>query len=130
MEKKEPGVMASMSCMGYGYKVKVRVNGADVGVVGGKSESKRLLSPTHEMAAQMPPDMRKQFAVLKDGENRFEIEFRKTGGPNDRLTFEVFLEDPDPVFSVESSAKAAGKVDRTIDLAKPSPVKITDADIR
>ena len=122
-------VMATFSCMAYGYVVKVRVNGSDIGVTGGKSEGKRLFNADHSMASQMPADMRKQLAVLKEGANRFEIEFKKSGGANDSLTIELMLDDPDPVFSVASSKKAAGKVDRTIDLAKPVTTKVTDAEI-
>lgn len=40
---------AALSCMGYGYEVKVRINGTDLGLGGGKSESRRLLSPSDPM---------------------------------------------------------------------------------
>ena len=119
----------ALSCMGYGYEVKIRVNGTDIGVVGGKSESKRLFAADHEMAAQMPPDLRKKLAVLKDGPDRIEIEFRKTGGPTDSLTVEIMTEDIDPVFAVKSSARQSGKVDRAVDFSKPGKVLLTDADL-
>jgi len=126
----DAGLCVSLSSMGYGYTVGIQVNGADIGVKGGQSESKRLFSPTHEMASEMPPDMRKTLVVLKDGPNRFVIDFKKTGGENDRLTVEIFGDGADPLFTLASSALAAGKLDRTLDFAFGKAVSVGDADLK
>ena len=47
-----------LSCFGYGYKVKVVINGLLQQVKGGKSESLRLFNQDHELASQVPPDMK------------------------------------------------------------------------
>jgi len=60
---------------GYGYEVKIpRQRDRQSASSAGKSESKRLFAADHEMAAQMPPDLRKKLAFLKDGPDRIEIE--------------------------------------------------------
>ena len=120
---------AALSSMGYGYEVQVRINGIDIGVKGGRSESRRLLSPSDEMAAQLPAEMRAQHVVLKDGANRIEIRFTKKGDENDSLKVTIETDGPDPVFSLKSKTKAAGSVDRTIDL-ETGKVVLTDADVK
>ena len=120
---------AALSCMGYGYDVQVRVNGIDLGVKGGKSESKRLFSPADEMVPQIPAEMRKQLVVLKDGANRIEIRFTKKGDKNDSLEVTIHTDGPEPVFSLTSKTKAAGSIDRTIDLGAGTIV-LTDADLK
>ena len=104
---------AALSCMGYGYEVKVRINGSDMGLGGGKSESRRLLNPSDPMVAEIPPAMRATIVVLKDGPNRVEIEFRKTGGPNDNLEVMIYSDPMEPDFAFRSRAKPSGKVEAT-----------------
>lgn len=57
-EQKE--INASFSCMCYGFEVKLLVNGIDVGVKGGLSESKRLFNSDHPMASQATAEIRAQ----------------------------------------------------------------------
>lgn len=119
---------AALSLMAYGYEAKVRINGTDLGLTGGKSESRRLFSPSDPMVAEIPPAMRAQFVVLKDGPNRIEIEFRKAGGPNDNLELLVYADPMEPDFGFRSKSKSSGKVDVTLQFG--TPVSLADADVR
>ncbi len=102
--------------MGYGYTVKVTINGVDIGMKGGQSESKRLFNTDHPMASEATPEIRAQLFVLKSGENTLHLECSKTGGPDDRLTFEMYVGDSEaPLFSFVTS-DAQEKFDKTFSL--------------
>ena len=119
----EPELMAALSVMGYGYKVKVTVNGADVGVEGGKSENRRLFNKDHEMAAQATPAIRARNFVLQPGANDIAIEYTKLD-PKSADTLEIGLAMqgyPLPVLSVVSKTKTADKLSLKVNLAaKPA----------
>ena len=118
-----PEYMAVLAVMGYGYTVKVSINGADAGVKGGKSENRRLFNQDHEMAKQALPAIRAQNFVLKPGENRIAVEYTKTD-PKSSDTLEVKLElegYPEPVFLLQSKAKSSGKIEKQFVLQKPAP---------
>ncbi len=68
-------LMAVINVMAYGYEVSVSVNGIDIGIHGGKSESKRLMGENDPNSSRLPPDM-KNLACLKSGENELEIVHR------------------------------------------------------
>jgi hypothetical protein len=74
---REPELQVAFSVMGYGYSVKVLVNGADTGVQGGKSESKGLFTKGHAMMAKAPPNVRASHALLRAGANDIAIEYSK-----------------------------------------------------
>jgi hypothetical protein len=59
-------LMAAIDVMAYGYEVSVSINGIDIGVRGGKSESKRLFGVNHSMVSQLPEQM-KNLVCLKSG---------------------------------------------------------------
>jgi hypothetical protein len=69
-------VMAAIDVMAYGYEVTVLINGIDIGVQGGKSESKRLLGANHSMVSQLPEEL-KNLACLKSGENELKITYKR-----------------------------------------------------
>ena len=69
-------LMAVIDVMAYGYDVSVSINGLDIGIHGGKSESKRLLGEDDPMASRLPADM-KNLACLKSGENELEIVYKR-----------------------------------------------------
>ena len=112
----EPELMTALSVMGYGYKVKVTVNGADVGVEGGKSEGRRLFNKGHEMAAKAAPAVRAKNFVLVPGANEIVIEYAKTDVKStDPL--EITMEAPGypkPLLQLTSKGKPAGKVAVTV----------------
>lgn len=118
---------AALSCMAYGYEVKVRINGTDIGIKGGKSESRRLLSPSDEMVPELAPAMRAQTVVLEDGANRIEIEFKKVCGENDSMEVMVYVDPMEPDFAFRSRAKASWKVDRSFTFG--TAVTLSDADV-
>ncbi len=137
-EKKEATVSgkeeinAVISCMGYGYKVKVLVNGTDLGFKGGMSESKRLFDTNNEMANQAPPEMRKKLFVLVNGKNTISVEYKKEGSnPHDNVELTLEVEGyPAPLFKLESK-KPSGKVEKTIEIQGKAPadfktVTVTD----
>ena len=118
-----PEYMAALAVMGYGYTVKVSVNGADAGIKGGKSENRRLFNTDHEMAAMATPAIRAQNFVLKPGDNRIVVEYAKTDqNAGDTLEVRLDLEGyPVPVFHLQSKNKASGKVEQTFVLQQPAP---------
>ena len=69
-------LMAAMDVMAYGYEVAVRINGVDVGIQGGKSESKRLFGADDPMVAQLPAEM-KNLACLKSGTNEILVDYKR-----------------------------------------------------
>ncbi|OHD67471.1 MAG: hypothetical protein A2W19_03325 [Spirochaetes bacterium RBG_16_49_21] len=126
-EKKEPGVkqrndiMATLSCFAYGYKVSVKISGVATSIKGGKSESIRLFNKDHEMMQSASPEMRKLF-ILKSGENRIQVEFKKTGKAIDRLTLSLEIENyPAPVFLLYSAKKPEGKINKVVIIEKNVP---------
>lgn len=121
MSKNEE-INAVLSCMGYGYKVKVLVNGTDVGIKGGMSESKRLFDKNNEMAAQATPEIRMKNFVLVNGRNTISVEFKKEGSDqNDKIEITLEAENyPAPVFKMETK-KPSGKVEKTITIQSQAP---------
>jgi len=106
-------ITARIQCMGYGYQVKVLINGVDIGVKGGQSEGKGLFGRDHPMKSEATPDMQARLFVLKPGENAVHLEFKKTGGETDKLTFELFTDDPLEPSVTFSSTDPAGTFDKT-----------------
>ncbi len=115
-------IMAVLSCMGYGYKVKVLVNGADVGITGGKNENRRLFDKDNEMAAQAAPEIRKKNFMLVHGQNTVSIEFAREGaGKDDTLELSLEMENyPAPLFKMVTK-KPSGKVEKTITIQNTVP---------
>ena len=114
-------LMAVLSCFGYGYKVSVVINGVPTSIKGGKSESMRLFNQDNEMAKSAAPEMKKLF-ILKPGTNQIQIEFKKEGGANDKLTLSLELAAyPAPVFLLYSAKKPSGKVTASVILPKAIP---------
>jgi hypothetical protein len=107
-------IMAVLSCMGHGYKVKVLLNGADIGIVGGKSENKRLFDKDNEIAAQATPDIRKKNFTLVNGQNTISVEFTREGtGQDDKLDLSIEMENyPAPLFKMVTKMPC-GKVEKT-----------------
>ena len=118
-----PEYMAVLAVMGYGYTVKVSINGVDTGVKGGKSENRRLFNQDHEMAKQALPAIRAQNFVLKPGENRIAVEYAKTDQKSsDTLEIKLELEGyPAPIFHLQSKTKASGKIEKQFVVQKPAP---------
>jgi hypothetical protein len=69
-------LMGVINVMAYGYSVKVFINSVDIGIRGGKSESKRLFGTEHSMVSKLPEDM-KNLACLKAGENEIKVEYQR-----------------------------------------------------
>lgn len=132
-EKMSDESMAALSCFGYGYKLKVLVNGVDVGVAGGKSENRRLFAADSPTASQAPPEMRKKSFVLKKGENTISIEFTKqSDDKNDRMEISLEMDGyPAPLFFLQGRLKPSGKVEKSfvvsdVPPADFKPVFVTD----
>ena len=115
----EAELMTALSVMGYGYKVKVTVNGADVGIEGGKSENRRLFNKGHEMAAKASVSARARNFVLVPGKNDVAIEYTKIDPKgNDELEITLQAEGyPQPLLRVVNKTKASDKIVVSIDLA-------------
>jgi hypothetical protein len=128
----EPELNAVLSVMGYGHTVKVLVNGVDVGITGGRSQSMRLFNKGHPWSAKASPEMRARNFVLVPGANEFTIEFTREAKSNDRLTITVEAEGyPGPLLDLTNVGKASDKhvVKLQIEPKAPpgcKPVVITD----
>jgi hypothetical protein len=110
-----------LSCFGYGYKVKVAINGVATKVKGGQSETMQLFSRDSEMARQVPPEMKNLF-ILKPGENQIAVEYTRESTGNPGLTVSLEVEDyPAPVFLLFSKNQAAGKAEGKFALAPKAP---------
>jgi hypothetical protein len=119
----EPELMATLSVMGYGYKVKVMVNGADIGIEGGKSEGRRLFNMSHAMAAKATPAIRQKNFVLVPGANEFVLEYAKID-PKSSDQLEVTLEAegyPQPLLHLKNIKKTSDKTVARVHLAEKAP---------
>ena len=67
----------AIEVMAYGYNVVVLINGVDIGIRGGKSESKRLFGRDHSMISNLPEDM-KNLACLKMGANEIQVDYQRS----------------------------------------------------
>ena len=113
MAKKINAVLSSFS---YGYKVKVVINNLDVGITGGKSESKRLFFQGSSLALKAPAEMKKLFC-LKEGVNTVVVEFAKTStAAHDKVEVSLEIEGhEEPLFFLQDT-KASGKVEKKIEI--------------
>jgi len=122
-EAPEPELEAVLSVMGYGYSVKVLVNGVDTGVQGGKSESKRLFGKTHPMMAKAAPAVRARHFLLLPGANEIVVEYSKTDPKTgDRL--EITLEAdgyPKPLLQLVNRQKPSDKLNVSVHIEKTAP---------
>jgi hypothetical protein len=106
----EPELNAVLSVMGYGHSVKVLVNGVDVGVTGGKSQSMRLFNKGHPWSAKASPQMRARNFVLVPGENEIVIEFTREPASKDRLTITLEAEGyPGPLLDITNTGKGSDR---------------------
>jgi hypothetical protein len=106
----EPELSAALSVMGYGHAVKVLVNGVDVGITGGKSQSMRLFNKGHPWSAKASPQMRARNFVLVPGENEFVIEFTREPASKDRLTITLEAEGyPGPLLDITNTGKGSDR---------------------
>jgi len=71
-------LMAVINVMAYGYEASVSINGLDIGIAGGKSESMRLFGRDDPMVSQLPAEM-KNLACLKSGVNEVAITCKRVG---------------------------------------------------
>ena len=86
-------LMGAMDVMAYGYRVAVTINGVDLKVKGGKSESARLFGAEHSMASQLPEEM-KHLACLKEGANEIRVDYERLKEEDSTgLTIEIKSEE-------------------------------------
>ncbi len=91
-------MMAAITILAKGYEVNIVINGIDIGITGGKSESLKLFGETHSMVPVLPEDM-KQLVCIKKGQNMITVKFKCLfNASEDGLTIEVkakeqFLKD-------------------------------------
>ena len=87
----EKDLVGAIDVMAYGYNVVVLINGVDIGIRGGKSESKRLFGRDHSMMSKLPEDM-KNLACLKKGGNEIRVDYQglqDVDSPPSPLTVEL-----------------------------------------
>jgi len=69
-------IMGAIDVMAYGYNVRIFINGIDIGIRGGKSESARLFGKEHSMVPRLPEDM-KHLACLQAGQNEIKVDYQR-----------------------------------------------------
>ncbi len=109
-------ITISLNCMGYGYQVKASINGMDIGMKGGQSESKRFMGTDHPMRKEASPEMAAKYFILNPGANTFHMEFTKTGVPTDKLSLEIYKDEETQPFVQYESVEAGGTFDETMNL--------------
>jgi hypothetical protein len=67
---------AVLTVAAKGYEVNIKVNGTDIGVAGGKSESFKLFGKTSPSLPVLPADMQKQ-VCLEEGENSILVTYKR-----------------------------------------------------
>jgi hypothetical protein len=106
----EPELNAVLSVMGYGHVVKVLVNGIDVGISGGQSQSMRLFNKGHPWSAKASPQTRKRNFVLVPGENEFVVEFAQNPKSRDRLTVTLEVKGyPAPLLDISNTGRGSDR---------------------
>ena len=118
----EKDLIGAIEVMAYGYNVVVLINGVDIGIRGGKSESKRLFGRDHSMMSKLPEDM-KNLACLKKGGNEIRVDYQglqDVDSPPSPLTVELrseqqfgtdeclfhFREEPDENYESKSMTES------------------------
>jgi hypothetical protein len=106
----EPELNAVLSVTGDGNAVRVLVNGVDVGVTGGGSQSLRLFNKGHPFAAKASPQARARTFVLVPGENEFVIEFARGRNSKGRLTVTLEAQGyPRPLLDVSDTGRGSDR---------------------
>jgi hypothetical protein len=101
---------AVLAVTGDGYAVRVLVNGVDVGVTGGKSQSMRLFNKGHPYAAKASPQVRARNFVLVPGENEFVIEFSRARNSKGRLSVTLAAKGyPKPLLDVTDTGRGSDR---------------------
>jgi hypothetical protein len=108
---------------GYGYEVKVSINGTPIPIITGKGQQAcRLFSPDHPMKKQASPEQEYMF-ILREGDDTISVEFKKL--EDAQIPLEIKLEVPDrysmPLFHLKSSATTSAKIERTFRIEKKMP---------
>ena len=118
---------------GYGYEVRVAINGTAIPVIKGQGQqATRLFSIDHPMRESAPVEQQNIF-VLREGENTLLIEFRKVEDTD--VPLQVTLEVPDryakPLFHLKTVLHKSGKVEQKFFIEKTMPenfetIEVTD----
>ncbi len=127
---KDP-IMGFIDSFGYGYTVKVSINGTPIKVIKGKGQqATRLFSADHPMRKQASAEQMDLF-ILREGENSLVVEFQKLEDAQTPL--QVKLEIPDrysiPLFHLTSSTQKKGKVERKFEIKKKMPAKFKTIEV-
>ena len=106
----EPELNAVLSVTGHGHAVRVLVNGVDVGISGGQSQSMRLFNKGHPWSAKASPQKRARNFVLVPGENEFVVEFSQNPKSRDRLTVRLDVKGyPGPLLDITNTGRGSDR---------------------
>jgi len=106
----EPELNAVLSVMGHGHAVRVLVNGVDVGISGGQSQSMRLFNKGHPWSAKASPQKRARNFVLVQGENEFVVEFAQNPKSTGRLNVRVDVKGyPGPLLDITNTGRGSDR---------------------
>ncbi len=84
---------AILTVLARGYDVTIKINGNDIGIQGGKSESVKLFGSGSPMVSVLPDDMKNQ-VCLQEGENSIVVDFKCVDDTSEsELTIELQARD-------------------------------------
>lgn len=117
-------ISAFIDSYGYGYEVKITINGIPINVIKGKGQqATRLFSADHPMLAEASEEQKSLF-LLREGENSLVVEFRKLD--EGMIPLQVKLEIPKryskPLFHLTTTTRRKGTIERKFRIDKTMPV--------
>lgn len=110
------GIAAILQVNAYGYDVNVKINGLDVGIKGGMSESSRLFNKEH-YSYQLAAPAAQRLYVLKEGSNTIKIEYSQQKGESQLTSYVVITYKDQDILKVPLTDKQ-GSIEKTIILER------------
>ncbi len=122
--QKTPEIAGVLNSDSYGYDLTCVINGHDLGIRGGQSESMRQSAENSEAAEAWPVKERGRYAPLHMGRNTVRITYKRKL-PKEPfgldITYEV-LGYPAPIFYAHVEDRDAGTFEGTFDIEAKPPV--------
>jgi len=115
---------ASLECMAYDYEVSITINGVPLDYQGGDSFGHRLFGVATGAEPSMP-------GVLRLGENRVEMNFRKTDPSSEfPLRLEVFLPAAGCCCRMVAAKRPSGNMSATFEISRSPTDEISPEEIQ
>jgi flagellar basal body-associated protein FliL len=117
------GVEGGIQVDAYGYNVSVKVNGQDIGILGGMSEGTRLYNTEHFSYSFAAPSIKSQYALVK-GQNTISVTYTKTDPKASPMKVDVFAYTPPADLVIMNIAGDSGTINETFDIEHDKPAGV------